>query len=184
MDEGAKKSKELHNQALDYESKDLDTAVRLYEEAIKTDPRNVLTYHNLAKIYLTKYDDLEKAEEYCRKGYEVQDIPPEITSAPVWLDDIHEEVHADLDLWMMYIRLQQGRINEARHYLNNIKSFHDKYSKGNYDTARQIFEKYEEKESTESAGYASSAGSKSGCLSLLSLLVVPALTLVLFLILR
>src|SRR5205085_12466900 len=98
--------------------------------------------------------------------------------------NIHEEIHADLDLWMMYIRLKQGRINEARQYLNNIKSFHDKYSKGNYNTARQIFEKYADEENTESADYASSGNSKGGCLSLLSLSAVLALTSVLFLALK
>lgn len=178
MDEKARKSKELYNQALSHENQDLDAAVRLYQEAVRTDPRNVLAYHNLAKIYLTKYSDLEKAEEYCRNGYEVEDIPPEITAAPVWLDDIHEEVHADLDLWMMYIRLRQGRIDEARRYLGNIKSFQDKYAKGNYQTACRIFETHEQKENRESVG-ASAAGSKGGCLSLLCLLFVPAVTWIL-----
>ena len=39
MDRKARKSKEHHNQALGYENEDLDAAVRLYKEAIRTDPQ-------------------------------------------------------------------------------------------------------------------------------------------------
>ena len=39
MDRKARKSKAHHNQALGYENEDLDAAVRLYKEAIRTDPQ-------------------------------------------------------------------------------------------------------------------------------------------------
>jgi tetratricopeptide (TPR) repeat protein len=143
MDENARKSKDLWRRAGDCENRgDIDGAVELYKEAIGVDPRNVLAYQNLAKICITKLDDLERAENYCKKAYAVQDIPREITVAPVWLDDVREEVHADLDLWMMSIRLEQGDLDEAKRYLGNIKAFFEKYQKGNYLTAQKIFDRH------------------------------------------
>jgi len=174
MDEIAKESEEIRTQALHYENTDMAKAVELYNKSIQRDRRNVLAYHNLAKIHLTEpeFYDIDLAEKLCKEAYEIKDIPPEITSAPVWLDDIHEEVNSDLDLLMMFIRIKQDRTDEARQYLNNIKAFYDKYSKGNYQTAKQIFDKHEQQVTREATAYASSRGSKSGCLSLLALLIV------------
>jgi hypothetical protein len=59
MDQTAKESKELHNQALDCEGTDIGKAIRLYKKALEIDDRNVLSCHNLAKLLLTKYEDLE-----------------------------------------------------------------------------------------------------------------------------
>ena len=163
MDETASRSKEYWSQASSCETRgDLEQAVALLRKAIETDNRNVLAYGNLARLYLTKLDDLKMAEYYCQQGYAVTDIPPEITAAPVWLDDIHEEVTADFDLWMMCIRLEQGRIEEARSLLNRIKAFFDKYSKGNYLTAKQIFEK-KTQASEQDAEPVSTTASRNGC---------------------
>jgi hypothetical protein len=88
----------------------------------------------------------------------VKDIPKEITAAPPWLDDIHEEVRTDLDFWMMQIRLEQGRIDEARPYFANIKGFFEKYSKGSYLIAKESFERHLAKNEAPSG-----SASKSGC---------------------
>jgi hypothetical protein len=128
---------------------------------LKIDQRNVLAYVDLARLYVTKFHDLERAEEYCRRGHEVKDIPPEITSAPPWLDDIHEEVQADLDFWMMYIRLEQGRVDEARSYLDNIRRFFEKYHKGGYLIANEAFEEHLHAGTRKTTS--SGSESKGGC---------------------
>lgn len=147
MDDKAAKSKAIWGEAGTYvdplpgRKEDVEKAIGLYEEALRVDSRNVLAYHDLARISLFKLKDIAQAEEYCRRGYAVKDIPREITSAP-WIDDIREEVHSDLDNLMMNIRLKQGRVDEARQYLDNIRRFFEKYSKGNYRFAQETFDKY------------------------------------------
>jgi hypothetical protein len=154
MEESAKRSRELWEQAGKYElpgpKQDWNKAIELYEEAIRVDSRNVLAYQELAKINLVRLRNLEKAEYYCEQGYAVTDIPPEITQAPVWLEDIHEEVQMEFDFIMEGIRLQQGRIEEARHYLNNVKAYFDKYYKGPYLAAKEAFDKYSSQHASDS----------------------------------
>jgi hypothetical protein len=123
--------------------------------------RNVLACVDLARLYVTKLNDLDQAEEYCRRGYAVEDIPPEITAAPPWLDDIHEEVRTDLGFWMMYIRMKQGRVEEARNYLENIRRFFEKYHKGGYLVAKEAFEEHLSARTKKAVPARSQ--SKSGC---------------------
>jgi tetratricopeptide (TPR) repeat protein len=170
MDEIARQSKEIWGKAAIYNlpgKRDPQKQIELYLEAIRIDDRNVLAYHDLAAIYLFNSEDADLAEHYCKKAYEVKDIPPAITQAPVWLENIHEEVNSDLDLLMMHVRLKQGRVEEAREYLGKVKSFFDKYNKGNYAVAKEAFEKYERTSLEQGAALAT--GGKSGCM--LSLLL-------------
>ena len=165
MDEKAKKSFEVLRKAWDFAppmGNDLQRAISLYEKAIEIDSRNISAYYGLANIYTNKLDDLEKAEYYCKKGYEVTDIPSEISKPSIGVDDIRAESDDDFDKMMVMIRLKQGKIEEAKEYIDKMKIFFDKYSKGNYHVALNFLNEYQ---NTSSKNKVSSAkASKSGCL--------------------
>ncbi|MBI1924174.1 CHAT domain-containing protein [Candidatus Poribacteria bacterium] len=150
MEKRARKSKALCYKAFEFEpvaprigrtsrKADVQKAISLYEKAIEVDSRNVSAYHDLARIHALELNNLEKAEYYCRKGYGVTDIPPEIWTPGIGVDDVRAEVADDFNHLMMTIRLKQGKPREAQEYLNKMKSFFDAYSKGKYFTAKEEF---------------------------------------------
>jgi len=151
--ESARKSKEICDEAFKFEpvsvrmsggKADVQKAISLYEKAIEVDSRNIQAYHSLARIYTIELNDLEKAEYYCRKGYEVTDIPPEISTPLIGVDDICAQAADDFNHLMMTIRLKQGKPNEAQEYLGKMKTFFDTYSKGKYHVALQEYQEYQD----------------------------------------
>jgi len=166
MDQRATESKAVWKQAHEFMAptvNDLERAISLFEKAIEIDNRNVLACSNLALIYASKLDDLERAEYYCMKGYAVTDIPPEITKPALGVDDIRAETDDNLNRIMMLIRLKQGRHNEAQDYLAKMAVFFDKYGKGWYRKGQEYWNDYQQRD--ENQGTASSSTSKSGCLA-------------------
>jgi len=140
---------------------DVRKAIRLYEEAIAIDPRNVQAYHSLARIYLKDGEakDVSRAEAYCSKGFAVTDIPPEISKPAIGVDDIRREWQDNFNQLMVYIRVAQGRHDESAEYLAKMKLFFDEYSKGGYLIAKKEFDNRYSGPSQSS----SSATGRTGC---------------------
>lgn len=186
MNERARKSKEICDEAFEFEpvaarmsggQADIQKAISLYEKAIEIDSRNVDAYHCLARIYALELNDLEKAEYYCQKGYEVTDIPPEIKTPAIGVDDVRAEAADEFNDLMVIIRLKQGRSREVQEYLNKMKAFFDRYSKGHYHTALQTFNESQQQADSRHPNASTTSQSRGGggCFSILLVLVGVAI---------
>lgn len=143
MDQKALRSREVVEKAWQFappRGNDLQNAISLCEKAIEIDARNVLAYHCLARMYVRYINDLERAEYYCRKGFEVVDIPREIRTPAIGVDDIRAEVADDFNYLMMIVRLKQRNYDEAKKYLAYMESFFERHSKGKYNSAQREYD--------------------------------------------
>jgi tetratricopeptide (TPR) repeat protein len=139
MDKKAKESMDVLYKAWDFDppmGNDTNKAMSLAEKAIEIDNRNVSAYHLLARGYLKK-NDLDKAEKYCNLGYDVKDIPPEISKPSSGVEDVRREIADDFDQLICIIKQKQNKTDEVDEVLSRMREFFEEHSKGKYHVTKK-----------------------------------------------
>jgi len=106
---------------------DLDRAVALLEEAVSVEPRNVLAYHELARLHIRYMNDLDKAMDYIRRGAAVADIPMEIGIMPSIDVPVQDETADDFQHLEFLVALARNDTARANELLARMKAHWDKY---------------------------------------------------------
>ena len=181
MEDNSKKSKELVEESWDLSSPiigeptsdDLNKAVSLLQKSIKLDERNILAYDSLSRIYLENFNDSQKAEEYCKKGLSIKDVPSSIKKVSPGFNNAVEESEDDFNNLMMLIKLKQGNQAEANTYLEKMKSYFEKHGKGNFHLAKNTFDEYTPvREAPQRSNATTTQSSSKGWLIVLIIIVI------------